>query len=336
MIKERVAKSLVKMVYFMHEYRKTGRIETDNCLILANKAHNYYFSNPLQYKVEFARTARDFFKAIEGKFTARTSEQNINEALKKFFGSNKDKYQYISTELFAIKDRLNIIINNPSLINESTLFVLDHTARFIEIILPYACSVKEEVEHNRKFSFEGIADKEFKFFKHILFDNEHNKYLQSFYDNGWRAQKYLNGFAFIKNYLDLNNPVVKEFYTNYGGYDNFSSLIFARMANEQFMKYLSGKHDRFWNYLKSCLNPTTPDNIKDKIIEGRNNEDKGISMPSRIEALGKAGVLNELIVREAKLVNSRGNNIAHHGIPGVYSSCYHNLELLNYLNKYCK
>lgn len=325
------------MVNFMHEYRKTGRIETDNCIELANKAHNYYFSNPLKYKNEFARTAQDFFKAIERKFIARTSEQNINinEALNKFFRNNKDKYQYISTELFAIKDRLNIIINNPSLINESTLFVLDHTARFIEIILPYACSVKEEVEHNRKFSFEGIADKEFKFFKHILSDDENNKYLQSFYENGWRAQKDLNGFAFIKNYLDLNNPVVKEFYTNYGGYDNFSSLIFARMANEQFMKYLSKKHDKFWNYLKSCLNPYSPAK-NDKIIKGRDNEDKGITIPSRIEALGKAGVLNELIVREAKLVNSRGNNIAHHGIPGVYSSCYHNLELLNYLNKYCK
>ena len=90
------------MVRFMHEYRKTGRIETDNCLELANKAHNYYFSSPLQYKTEFAIIARDFFKAIEGKFTARTNEQNINEALKKFFGSNNGKTFYAFVNLFIL------------------------------------------------------------------------------------------------------------------------------------------------------------------------------------------------------------------------------------------
>ena len=332
----------------MHEYRKTGRTETDKCLELANKAHNYYFNDPLRYKLEFARTAKDFFKAIEDKFCARTKEEKPNDALKEYFKDNQGKYKYITTELFAIKDRLNIIINDPSLIDERTLFVLDHTARFIEIILPYACSVKEEVEHNKKFTriLQEEVQKEFTFFKHRVYDNNDgtyklvsstvsNKYLQAFYDNGWRAQKELNGLFFIKNYLDLTNPKLKEFYENYGGVDYFSSLTFSRLANEQFMKYLSEKNNKFWSCLESCSDIKDPKKKKE-IIANHDNENEAIKIPTRIDTLGKAGILNKLIVREARLVNTRGNNIVHLAIPIEYSSCYHNLQLLNYLNKYCK
>lgn len=163
----------------MHEYVMTDRIETDKCLKLANKAHNFYFINPLYYKEEFAKSALDFFQQIEKKFTNRTGLLNVKEAIKKYFGSNTKKAQYISTELFAVEDRLKIIIKNPSLINEKNVFLLDHTARFIEIILPYVCSVKEEVENNRKFSFSNIVDKEFSFFTNNKNDYNHNdKYLE--------------------------------------------------------------------------------------------------------------------------------------------------------------
>lgn len=333
----------------MYEYKKTGRADTDKCIELANKAHNYYFDDPLQNKLEFAKTAKEFFNAIEYKFIKRTSEDNIDKALKKFFNKNLGKYAYISTELYAIKDRLNIIIKNPSLVDEKTKFVLDHTARFIEAILPYACSVEIEVEHHKKFTsiLYEESQKEFKFFEHIVYDSKtgsyvlysdtvKNRYLQAFYDNGWRAQKELNGLSFIKQFLNMDNPKIEQFYINYAGRDNFSSLTFARMANEQFMKYLSEQHTEFWNYLENCLPKKLSDDAKNKIISSRINDNKDISLPARISALGMAGILNELIVREAILVNSRGNNIVHHGYPIEYSSCYHNLELLNYLNKYCK
>lgn len=315
-----------------HEYSKTGRFETDACIDLANKAHNYYFEDPLKYKIEFAKTAKQFFNAINEKFITRTKEENIKDALQKFFGTNHAKSQYFTTELFGINKRLDIIIKNPNLVDRNTLFVLDHTARFIEIILPYACSVKEEVEMNRKFSFEGIVDKEFNFFKNDLSEYEENVYLQAFYDNGWRAQKNLNGFAFIKKHLNIENTAVSTFYKKYGGYDTFSSLIFARMANEQYLKYLSSIHNEFWDSLREFL----PAPIVDKVIANKDNNDIAIKIPNRIDALCKAKVLNELIANEVKLVNVRGNNIAHHGIPGVYSSCYHNLEVLNYLNQRCK
>jgi hypothetical protein len=319
----------------MHEYQLTGRAETDKCLKLANKAHNYYFNNPLEYKLEFAKAAKEFFEAIEQKFLSKTNETRLLDAIKKYFKGNMSKIQFFSLDLLAIKDRLNIIINNPNLVDTKTVFVLDHTARFIEVIIPYICDVKEEVEHNKKFNYKSLMENELTFFD-LPMNESRNDYLYAFYENCFRAQKNLNGFSFIRDHLNLSDEVVDRFYHKYGIRDYFSSLIFARMANEQFMKYLTFKHPKFWDNLKPCLDSRLSEEKMNEIISNKNVDDRLISMPSRIDALGKTGVLNELIVREAKLVQSRGNNIAHYGIPALYPSCYHNLEVLNYLNKYCK
>ena len=321
----------------MHDYRMTGRKETDECLKLANKAHSYYFEDPLRYKLEFAKAAKEFFESIERKFCSRTKKSELDDALEQLYEGNKSKIQYISTELKAVKKRLDIIIKNPGLIDKKTKFVLDYTARFIEIILPYACGdIKEEVENNRKFNFKNIVENEFVFFNKPDSKNVDNDYLNAFYENSWRVQVNLNSFNFIKDHLNMNDSAVSNFYRRYGGIDTFSSLIFARMANEQFMKYLSLKYDSFWKNLGPCLPKSYSEEKKDKIISTKDVEDQRILMPSRIWALGKAGVLNELIVSEVLLVNTRGNNIAHYGSSGIYSSCYHNLEILNYLNRYCK
>ena len=108
------------------------------------------------------------------------------------------------------------------------------------------------------------------------------------------------------------------------------------MANEQFLKYLSNKHNSFWNHIESFLDERLSPDAKSRIVTNHFNDDISIKIPMRINALLKAGILNELLANELKLINSRGNNIAHHGISGVYSTCYHSLETLGYLNKYCK
>ncbi len=319
----------------MHEYKKTGRSETDKCLELANKAHNLYFEDAIKNKVEFAKITQEFIKAIEDKFKKKAGEENFEKALKKYFGKGTGKNEFFAREFSHIKKRLAFIVSKPNLVDEKTKFILDHTARFIEVILPYICGVEEQVEKNKKFTYRDIISKELTFFSLHDCNVSKNKYLDAFYESGWRAQKNINGFMFIRNHLNLDDPVVKEFYSNYGGLDYISSIIFARMANEQFMKYLSSKNDRFWEYIRKFINKGSSDE-KDEVINNHLNDSRIIDVSSRINALEKAGVLNDLIANEVRLVNSRGNSVAHKALPGFYSTCYHNLELLNYLNKYCK
>lgn len=332
----------------MYDYELTGRPETDKCIALANKAYKYYFKNPIVYAKEFAITAKDFFKAFEEKICSRENEIKFNDALKKHFTRdgyfNESKYEYFFTELRANRIRLNTIIDKSSLINNDTVFILEYVARFIEIIIRYLSDdVRDLVDKNRKFNLKGIADVELTFFKFPKnINNIKNNYLYAFYINAWSAQKNLNGFTFMKNYLKLHNPhvlydsYVEQFFDSYGVGDSFSSLIFARMANEQYLKYLSSKTDEFWNHVYSSLNNKMRDEVKFAIVQRRNNDDKDISIPTRIKALSKAGVFNELISIELELVNSRGNNIVHQGFPGFYASCYHNLQVLNYLYRNCK
>ena len=110
--------------------------------------------------------------------------------------------------------------------------------------------------------------------------------------------------------------------------------MFARMANEQCMKYLSSRHKGFWDHIRPHIVASKEE--KDKIIKEQLNDDPGIRIPGRIDALKKIGVLNELIAKEVELVNKRGNNVAHSGRATPFWTCYHNLELLDYLYKYCK
>ena len=324
----------------MHEYNLTGRAETDNCLRLANKAHNLYFDDVIRNKVQFINAASEFYDAIEQKFMQRNQAQDLFVALDKQYAGNKSKSEYFKTELKGIRKRLKILKANPNLANENTRFVLDHTARFMEVILPHACSVKEEVEHHRKFDYSSIVNHEMTFFK-LLRDEEKEglkSYVISFYDASWRTQKNLNGLMFVKNYLNSHynvgdDPFIAHFFKDYGIYDYISCLTFARLANEQFLRYYT---DKFGLYPAGKIiekgrtkegNPITA-----KII---GNDDKAITIPRRIEDLKGKRHLDELIANEAYMLNERGNNIVHQGLPGIFSTCYNCLELLNYYSKCC-
>ena len=323
----------------MHNYLLTGRTDTDRCISLANTAHNYYFANKIGNAKIFAITAKEFFDEIKKHICKRTQndENNFDIALIKHFTKdgilNESKYSYFQVELEFNSKRLNYIIDNPSLINEKTVFILDYVARFIEVCLCYSCGeIKQEVEEKRKFNFKGIADVELPFFK-LKDSNVQNKYLKAFYENAWRSQKNLNGFSFMKDKFNFYDKEVDYFYKSYGVIDYFASLIFARLANEQFLKFLSSKHSQFWNHLFDCLPRYLKNEVKQEIIEKCDNEDRNINIPIRIEALKKAGIINKLIANELKLVNQRGNNIVHQGLTGFYLTCYHNLQVLDYLNK---
>ena len=83
----------------MHEYNLTGRAETDNCLRLANKAHNLYFDDVIRNKVQFINAASEFYDAIEQKFMQRNQAQDLFVALDKQYAGNKSKSEYFKTEL---------------------------------------------------------------------------------------------------------------------------------------------------------------------------------------------------------------------------------------------
>lgn len=305
----------------MHDYPLTGRAETDRCLQLANQAHRYYFSDALRFKREFVAASKEFFEGVEHKFISKYGGKNLSDSLAILFRNNRQKFEFFRDELHYVKKRLDILDREPNLINESTRFVLDHTARFIETILPYACAVKQEVEQNSKFraEYQEIMGRKMTFFSRNFEEAVSDPYLSSFYANAWRSQRSLNGIFYLKQHFSnsvffeslFQDPVMKEYYRDHGP-DYSSALIFARMANEQFMKYQSEKLNLY-----------------------QDNDDREISMPKRIDDVRKGNAINRLVALEAKLVHKRGNNIAHQGIPGFFSTCYHCLELLNYYNKQC-
>ena len=323
----------------MHEFLLTYNSKsTDECIRLANKAHNYYFENALKYKKEFIATSLEFINAIESKIKSKAQIDDIKKALAKI-GYKGAMLTFICNEINFIKNRMTILSKHPEFIDRDNLFILENTARFMEFIIPYTCSkVKEVVEDRRKFSFKQIIMHEYTFFDFPSKElRETKKYIGAFYESGWRAQKYLNGYEFIRRHLNENDPKIKDFLDKYGVFDAFSSIIFARMANEQLLKYLSDKNPIFWKHIEKYLLSDKKEN-KGKIVNLLKEKDYDhifITTYKRLKALQDANIINELIKNEVDFINKKGNNVAHNGASLFYYSCYYNLQLLSYLkNKY--
>ncbi len=327
----------------MKEYVLTGRKSTDECLKAANEAHNLYFADKLGNAKEFAEKAALFFNLIGGKFQEHAKREadaeikSTKEALGIIFKKVPGTATFLSNELDSMKFRLKIISKKPYLVKKDKLFILDYVARFMEAILPYACDVKEEVEHHSKFDLKELARQEFHFFKPDEGYDVENDYLYGFFESAWRAQKSLNGFAFMEGYVeDSFEPKIRRFYETYGRMDVLGASVFIRMANEQYLKYLISVHPEFWDHLAPSLPAYLNDAKKAKIVENRNINDPDLKVPSRISGLKEAKVLDDLIGNEIYALNTRGNAIAHRCEAPLFSTCYHGLETLNYLKNHCK
>ena len=327
----------------MKEYVLTGRKSTDECLKAANEAHNLYFADKLGNAKEFAEKAMVFFDCIRKKFEEHARQasdkeiKNTREALNIIYQKVPGTATFLDDELRTMKNRLKTISSKPFLMTEDKLFILDYVARFMEAVLPYACDVKEEVERHSKFNLKELGRHEFSFFRHDEGDGVENDYLYGFFESAWRAQKSLNGFAFMEDYVeDSFEPKIRRFYKIYGRSDVLGASVFIRMANEQYLKYLTSAHPEFWDLLSSNLPAFLNDAKKKKIIAERDVNDPDIKVPSRISTLKQAKVIDELIANEIFALNTRGNAIAHRCEAPLFSTCYHGLETLNYLKNHCK